>query len=67
MALLPDNEPPVRLCCMQRHWGVECPDGMVQCCICFGRFGKEELYVDHTGTKWDMCKDCGISQEAGKD
>ena len=24
-----NGQPPVRLCCGQRHWGVQCPDGLV--------------------------------------
>ena len=49
----------VRLCCNQRHWGPVCPDGMVMCCVCYGRYEPGDLYVDATGTTWDMCAGCG--------
>lgn len=35
---------PVRLCCGQRHWTVDCLDGMVMCCLCFDRVTKAELH-----------------------
>lgn len=50
---------PVRLCCGMSHWTATCPDGLVMCCICFGRFEKHELHVDSTGTTWDVCAACG--------
>lgn len=37
------REPPVRLCCGKRHFGVVCPDGSVQCCVCLERFALDEL------------------------
>lgn len=63
-----ENQAPVRLCCFQRHWGVECPDGKVMCCICFGRFDVAEL---HTFTGDDkptnVCAECGVQEEALRD
>ena len=56
--------PPVRLCCGQRHYGAVCPDGLVQCCICFGRFGVDGLYVDEHKDRWDICRPCGEAEEA---
>ena len=53
------NESPVRLCCGQSHYGCICPDGLVMCCICFGRFEIKGLYVDQDGFTYDMCRDCG--------
>jgi hypothetical protein len=50
---------PVRSCCMQRHPGPICLDGMVQCCMCFSRYPTEELYVDDNGEVSDVCQDCG--------
>lgn len=50
--------PPVRLCCGERHWGCECPDGKVMCCICFGRFDLDELNALSNGKKEDVCKQC---------
>lgn len=49
----------MRLCCGQPHWGAVCPDGLVMCCLCFGRFDQENLHVDEAGTKWDVCAGCG--------
>lgn len=51
------DEPPVRLCCGQRHWTVACPDGRVMCCLCFERFGQDELFGDEEGA-WDVCLGC---------
>jgi hypothetical protein len=54
---------PVRLCCGRRHGGVQCPDGLVMCCLCFGRFPVEELAVDPTsGQKEDVCSRCAESE-----
>lgn len=50
---------PVRLCCSQQHWGPVCPDGLVMCCICYGRYETDELFVDATEVTWDMCANCG--------
>lgn len=51
---------PVRLCCGQRHDGARCPDGLVMCCHCFGRFPDTELMRDeHDPSKrWDVCLGC---------
>lgn len=38
-----DPQPPVRLCCGQRHFGPVCPDGKVMCCLCFQRFDRKDL------------------------
>jgi len=57
--LVGEGMTPVRLCCNQRHWGPVCPDNMVMCCVCYGRFPPDELHIDATGTTWDMCEDCG--------
>ena len=54
-----DREPPVRLCCFQRHWGVVCPDGLVMCELCFGRFLQDDLYIEADGQKVNICRDCG--------
>jgi hypothetical protein len=51
-------ETPVRLCCGQRHWTVECPDGLVQCCICFARVPEEQLHVLPDGKKENVCLRC---------
>ena len=52
------NEPPVRLCCGQRHWGPVCPDGKVMCQLCFERFWPAQLHVTADGQREDVCEDC---------
>jgi hypothetical protein len=59
---LPD-EPPVRLCCMKRHYGTQCPDGLVMCCMCFERFAVADL-ADDDGDKIDVCKPCYAADRA---
>ena len=52
-------QPPVRLCCGQRHAGVQCPDGLVWCCMCFERFPVDQLYLDPAdGKRVDVCQTC---------
>ena len=53
-----EKDAPVRVCCGQRHYGVECPDRMVMCCVCFERFGKADLMTQN-GITYDVCKRCG--------
>lgn len=56
--------PPVRLCCGQRHAGVQCPDGLVMCCLCFERFPVEGLSLDpHDGKPWDVCIACDAAEK----
>jgi hypothetical protein len=50
-------EEPVRLCCGQRHWSVVCPDGLVMCCICFGRFEPNDE------TREDVCPRCRVKED----
>ena len=57
-------EPPIRLCCMQRHYGVVCPDRKVMCCLCFGRFSLDELNVLEDGfSKENVCIDCARHEQ----
>lgn len=49
---------PTRLCCGQKHHGVVCPDGLVQCCICFDRVPIERLHEDAEGGHVDVCLAC---------
>lgn len=51
------SEPPVRLCCGQRHSGAQCPDGKAMCCVCFERFDKADLMVEN-GVTYNVCKGC---------
>lgn len=57
------DEPPVRLCCGKRHFGPMCPDGMVMCCLCFGRFAVDQLNVVD-GQREDVCKQCSEEEKA---
>ena len=57
------NEPPVRLCCFQRHYGAQCPDGKVMCCICFERFTLEELNKTPEGKLEDVCNACAMNEK----
>ena len=52
------SDPPVRLCCFQRHNGAQCPDGAVMCCLCFYRFPVAMLSIDDSGDPVDVCIDC---------
>ena len=56
-------EPPVRLCCGQRHWGPVCPDGKVMCCVCYKRFEQDELNELPNGMKEDVCKECANKEK----
>lgn len=47
------TDPPVRLCCFQRHYGVQCPDGTFMCCSCFGKFP-----VAEATDGYDVCQRC---------
>ena len=57
------EQPPVRLCCMQRHWGVVCPDGKVMCQLCFDRFPISELHTTEDGEKEDICNSCAETEK----
>jgi hypothetical protein len=52
------KQPPVRLCCGERHWTVACPDGRVMCAMCFDRYLEEMLATTPGGTKIDVCQEC---------
>lgn len=58
--MMPDT-PPTRLCCGTRHWTVTCPDGLVMCCICFGRFPVNELHEVRAGHE-NVCLECQSHQ-----
>lgn len=53
---------PVRLCCGQRHYEAQCPDGLVMCCLCFSRFPVSELHVTGDGTPEDVCQGCAAAE-----
>jgi len=55
---MPGEELPVRLCCGQRHAGVQCPDGLVMCYLCFDRVPVGQLAVEKNGKPIDVCRDC---------
>jgi hypothetical protein len=50
--------PPVRLCCLTRHFGPLCPDGRFMCCMCFDRFTLADASVEPDGQKVDVCWPC---------
>lgn len=56
-------QPPVRLCCGQRHLGPVCPDGWVMCCICFERKQPADLNATANGQKEDVCKTCAEEEK----
>lgn len=58
------QEPPMRLCCGERHYGAQCPDGNVMCCICFFRVPVEGLSNDEDGNPQNVCKRCSAMVEA---
>lgn len=53
------TEAPLRLCCMERHYGPVCANQTVMCALCFVKVPIEELYVDSHEGVWDCCKPCG--------
>ena len=57
------NQAPIRLCCMQRHYGVVCPDGKVMCELCYDRFDQADLWMDEDGSRWDVCAECHAHDE----
>jgi hypothetical protein len=57
--------PPVRLCCGQRHAGEVCPDGLVQCCLCFERVGFSDLSVDGH-QKTNICQSCADKEKEAR-
>ena len=58
------DEAPIRLCCMQRHWEAQCPDGKVMCCLCFERFDLDQLALDEDGSVTDICQACSDYEQA---
>jgi len=49
---------PTRLCCGQKHYGPVCPDGKVQCCLCFERVAQDKLHALPNGQLEDVCQVC---------
>lgn len=56
--------PPTRLCCGQPHWGVQCLDGLVMCCLCFDRFPLKKLSRED-GVLVDVCLNCAAREGRG--
>lgn len=52
-----DAVAPVRACCGQRHFGPQCPDGLVMCCLCFDRYPVAALATDD-GFAINVCMAC---------
>lgn len=55
--------PLVRSCCGRRHFGAQCPDGLVRCCICFKRVTVRQLSVTFDGDLEDVCQDCAEKEQ----
>jgi hypothetical protein len=51
-----------RICCGEEHMGVQCPDGLVMCCLCFERFPVSELH-EIRGGRGDVCKGCAEKED----
>ena len=60
------NEPPVRLCCGQRHFGCVCPNGKVMCCLCFEVVDIVQLNIAANGKPEDVCKKCAEEERMAK-
>lgn len=43
---------------------MECPDGMVMCCLCFERVSQDKLNVAADGRKENVCKKCAEEESA---
>lgn len=56
------SKPPTRLCCGKKHYGVQCPDGKVMCCLCFSRFEVKDLNVTEDGRPEDVCVQCALEE-----
>jgi hypothetical protein len=55
------DEPPFRrLCCGQRHDGVQCPDGLVMCAICYNRVDPLHLNPLPEGGWENVCRMCHV-------
>ncbi|CAB4162772.1 hypothetical protein UFOVP783_116 [uncultured Caudovirales phage] len=52
------SEPPVRLCCGERHLGPVCPDGKAMCALCHHKFAPEDLNTSADGDTENVCKGC---------
>lgn len=55
------DQPPVRMCCMRRHYGPICPDGKIMCCLCFDRVDASEAGVID-GERVDVCQPCAAKE-----
>lgn len=53
------SDPPIRLCCMQRHYGATCLDGTFMCRICFDKFPAAQSWHGY-----DICLGCGEKEVA---
>lgn len=53
---------PYRPCCGQQHLGVQCPDGLVMCCLCFSRFPVDQLNVTEDGKPENVCQPCAYEE-----
>lgn len=54
---------PYRLCCGKQHESVECPDGLVMCCLCFMRVTQDKLHVTLDGKRENVCQACHEAEQ----
>jgi hypothetical protein len=62
----PPMQPPVRLCCGERHAGIVCPDGEVMCSLRFEKVAVEELTKSLEQLAFAFVHFTNAAQEAGK-
>lgn len=55
------GQAPVRPCCMKRHFGPICPDGLVMCCLCFDRYPVSQLSREGDDIV-DVCIGCADAE-----
>jgi len=58
-----DNLIPVRICCGQRHLGVQCPDGLVLCALCYSRVPTSQLNKTSDGQLENVCQTCAAEEQ----
>ncbi len=56
--------PPVRLCCMERHWGVLCADKTFMCALCFDKFPAHDAWRNEDNIAFDCCVPCKVAEAA---
>ncbi len=60
-------EPPIRLCCYERHWGKECADGRFMCDSCFEVVDGHDAAMLPYGVRVSVCIPCRERELARED